>query len=104
PPDEKTEDMEELQPRLVPQTPAPQPVASYPTQAGVAPQPALLDGEIGEITHSREGALTIMFAIGKLNDYLQWFLMVLETILVLRFVLRMFGADPAGLFANFIFS
>lgn len=105
-PDEKTDAMEELQPRPVPQTPvpqvsAPQAAAAYPTQQGA--EAMTMDIASGE-THGREGALTIMFAIGKLNDYLQWFLMVLETILVLRFVLRMFGADPTGLFANFIFS
>ena len=42
-----------------------------------SPQAAPL--ELGEspIT-GREEALTIKFAIGKLNDYLLWFLMVLE--------------------------
>lgn len=105
--EETTEVIEGLQPRPVPQTPAPQPQpqpqaqASYPVQAVSAP-PQATDGE-GE-TRDREDALTIKFAIGKLNDYLQWFLMVLESILAIRFLLRMFGADPNNLFARFIFA
>ncbi len=105
-PDETTEPMEELQPRpVVPLSPLTQPPTAYPpyTGAGMPFQPTSGEIEGGEL-HNREDALTIKFAIGKLNDYLQWFLMVLETILVIRFLLRMFGADPANLFANFVFS
>lgn len=105
-PEEKTEPMEELQPkRVVPQTPPSQPAAAYPASLspGGSFQPAVIEVEGGE-THTREEALTIKFAIGKLNDYLQWFLMVLEAILLIRFLLKMFGADPANLFASFVFS
>lgn len=104
-PNEQTEAMEELQPRPIPQTPVPHSPAPYPTQQniGTTPQPVPAEIEGGE-AHNREDALTIKFAIGKLNDYLQWFLMVLETILVIRFLLKMFGADPLNLFANFIYS
>jgi len=105
-PDETTEQMEELQPRQpVPQTPPSQPQAAYPAQVppGGAFQPVAVDMGGGGV-HPREDALTIKFAIGKLNDYLQWFLMVLEVILLIRFLLRMFGADPANIFASFIFS
>ncbi|HEU5373855.1 MAG TPA: YggT family protein [Ktedonobacteraceae bacterium] len=104
-PDEQTEAMEELQPRPIPQTPQSHPPAAYPAQqgAGMPPPPVAMDIE-SEEAHNREEALTIKFAIGKLNDYLQWFLMVLETILIIRFLLKMFGADPTNLFANFIFS
>jgi uncharacterized protein YggT (Ycf19 family) len=104
-PDEKTEPMEELQPRpVVPQTPQAPPATAYsvPVSAG-GNQPAAIPLDGGE-GRTREDALTIKFAIGKLNDYLQWFLMVLEVILVIRFLLKMFGADPANLFAGFIFS
>jgi uncharacterized protein YggT (Ycf19 family) len=105
-PDETTEPMEELQPRpAVPQTPPSPHPAAHPAQVppGGAFQPVAVDVVSAEM-RPREDALTIKFAIGKLNDYLQWFLMVLEAILVIRFLLRMFGADPANLFANFIFS
>ena len=107
---EKTEQpMEALQPKPkpVPQTPSePQapshaaPVHHSAPTAGATFQPLLVDADNG----SREEAFTVKFAIGKLNDYLQWFLMVMETILALRFVLKMFGANPANLFASFVFA
>lgn len=102
-PDDKTDAMEALQPKPIPQTPvhsAP-PAPVYQNPIGASP---IATEREGEEPQTREGALTIQFAIGKLNDYLQWFLMVLEAMLGLRFVLKMFGADPAGIFANFIFS
>jgi uncharacterized protein YggT (Ycf19 family) len=103
-PDEKTEPMEELQPKpAVPSTPPAQQQAAYPAHVTAGPgfQPMEVEGAEG---HNREEALTIKFAIGKLNDYLQWFLTVLETILLIRFLLKMFGATPTNPFANFVFS
>ena len=47
---------------------------------------------------------TIKFAIGKLNDYLLWFLTVLEVTLLLRFILKLIGADPNNLFAGFLYA
>ena len=54
--------------------------------------------------HTREDAFTVKFAIGKLNDYLQWFVMVMEVILAFRFLLKLFGANPENLFASFVFA
>jgi YGGT family protein len=103
-PDDKTEAMEALQPKPVPQTPVHlAPVAPAPHQTPMGTGPTLAERD-SEEPQTREGALTIQFAIGKLNDYLQWFLMVLEAMLGLRFLLKMLGADPASIFANFIFS
>lgn len=103
-PDEKTEPMEELQPRpVVPQTPQAPPANVYSVPVPAAGTPPAAPAESGE-GRTREDALTIKFAIGKLNDYLQWFLMVLEAVLVIRFLLMMFGADPGNPFAGFIFS
>jgi uncharacterized protein YggT (Ycf19 family) len=108
-PEKTDQPMEELQPKPkpVPQTPVAPQATSHPAQvhhstptAGTAFQPLIVDTENG----SREEAFTVKFAIGKLNDYLQWFLMVLETILALRFVLKMFGANPENLFASFVFA
>jgi uncharacterized protein YggT (Ycf19 family) len=98
--------IEELQFKPTPQTPAPQLAAANQAQARASTmtQPGAQPVDEGGDAHNREDALTIKFAIGKLNDYLQWFLMVLETILLIRFVLKMFGADPENLFANFIFT
>lgn len=99
-PDDTKEAIEELQPKPVPQTPAAHASTSYSTYttAGAPVHQANTDDD----SHNREDALTIKFAIGKLNDYVQWFLMVLEVILLIRFILRMFGADPSNPFASFI--
>lgn len=100
---EQTEPMEALQPKPkpVPLTPpAPQAAPHATPTAGAGFQPMIVETENG----SREDAFTIKFAIGKLNDYLQWFLMVMETILALRFILKMFGANPANFFASVVFA
>lgn len=91
--------MEELP--LKPPTPQyavqPPPPNETSTQS---PQAAPL--EIGESSITgREEALTIKFAIGKLNDYLLWFLMVLEVILLIEFFLKLIGASQNNLFAGF---
>ena len=49
-------------------------------------------------------ARTAKFVIGKFNDYLVWFLMVIETMLALRFLLKLIGADPGVLFAGFLYA
>ena len=59
--------------------------------------------EVGESSITgREEALTIKFAIGKLNDYLLWFLMVLEVTLLIEFFLTLIGAVQNNLFAGFV--
>jgi len=52
----------------------------------------------------QEEARTIIFAIGKLNDFLLWFLMVLEVTLFVRFVFRLIAADPRNMFAGFLYA
>ncbi|HVU66539.1 MAG TPA: YggT family protein [Ktedonobacteraceae bacterium] len=104
-PDEQTEPMEGLQPkpRPMPQTP---PAASHAPAhhaAGASFQSMAIDADEDD-GHTREDAFTVKFAIGKLNEYLQWFLMVLEALLVIRFLLKMFGANPNNLFAGFVFT
>ena len=91
--------MEEL-----PLKPPPQqyPVQTPPTSEG-NPQLEPLEGAESPVTRQEE-ALTIKFAIGKLNDYLLWFLTVLQITLVLRFLLKLIGADPSNLFAGFLYA
>jgi YGGT family len=45
-----------------------------------------------------------LLAISKLKDFLQWFAVVLEVALAIRFVFRLIGADPTNLFAGFLYS
>ena len=101
-PSEAYPPMEEL-PRKPPppqypvQPPPPNVMATQAQQAGPV--------EVGEspIT-GREEALTIKFAIGKLNDYLLWFLMVLEVTLLIEFFLTLIGAAQNNLFAGFVYA
>ena len=61
-----------------------------------------LDVESAEVR--QEEARTIRYAIGKLNDFLQWFTVVLEVTLIIRFLLRLIGAYAGNLFAGFIYA
>ena len=97
-PSEAYPPMEELPRKPPPQSPTVQPPpATQPQQA----EPL----EVGESpVTGREEALTIKFAIGKLNDYLLWFLMVLEVTLLIEFFLMLIGAQPNNLFAGFMYA
>jgi hypothetical protein len=52
----------------------------------------------------QEEARTVRYAIGKLNDFLKWFVAVIEVMLAIRFILHLIGADPSNLFAGFLYS
>ncbi|HVB74392.1 MAG TPA: YggT family protein [Ktedonobacteraceae bacterium] len=94
--------MEELQPR------PPQP--QYPPQGYIAPSPQPVTDvpqmlePIESVETRQKKAMTVRFAIGKFNDYLLWFLTVLEVALAVRFLLKLIGADPNNLFAGFLFA
>lgn len=82
------ERMEDLQPK-------PAPPAAPPVVEGIPEENAEI---------RQEEARTFRYAIGKLNDFLQWFVTVLEVILLIRFVLKLIGADPTNLFAGFLYA
>lgn len=86
------ERMEDLQPRPAPQ-PAPQ-----------APPPVENTAEIESAEARQEEARTVRYAIGKLSDFLQWFMTVMEVTLAIRFLLKLIGADPTNLFAGFLYA
>jgi len=52
----------------------------------------------------QEGVRTVRFAVGKLSDFVQWFVFVLEVMLFIRFILKLIGADPNNAFAGFLFA
>ncbi len=90
----------------LPLKPPPQqyPVQSPPASENVA-QPVQSAPEVVESAQTgQEEALTLRFAIGKLNDYLLWFLMVLEVTLLIQFFLMLIGAAPGNLFAGFMYA
>jgi len=101
-PSEAYPPMEELPlkpppPQYSVQPPPPNEMATQTQQAGPI--------EVGESpVTGREEALTIKFAIGKLNDYLLWFLMVLEVTLLIEFFLMLIGALQNNLFAGFMYA
>jgi hypothetical protein len=93
--------MEELP--LKPQPPqyTLQPPPPAPIETPIPAQQA----EVGESpVTGHEEALTIKFAIGKLNDYLLWFLTVLEVTLLIEFFLTLIGAAQNNLFAGFMYA
>jgi hypothetical protein len=83
--------------------PSQQQQASSPTPSA-SESPAQPVEEAERPVTRQEEALTIKFAIGKLNDYLLWFLMVLEVILLIQFFLKLIGADPNNPFAAFMYA
>jgi YGGT family len=90
--------MEELPLKPPPPHYAVQPPLQVPHEASTHNQQV----ETGEnAVTGHEEALTLKFAIGKLNDYLLWFLRVLEIILFIEFFLKLIGADPNNLFDVF---
>ena len=92
--------MEELPLRPPPQQ---YPAQTPPANEGNPPAEPLEEVAESPVTRQEE-ALTIRFAIGKLNDYLLWFMWVLEITLMLRFMLKLIGADPNNLFAGFLYA
>lgn len=83
--------MEELQPKPVPHAP--------PTNEAVesAAEPEGVETRQGEVG-------TAIFAIGKLNDFLLWLAVVLEITLLLRFFLKLIGANQSNVFAGFLYA
>ena len=69
-----------------------------------APLPAETVQEVENAETRQEEARTVRYAIGKLNDFLQWFLVVLEVTLIIRFFLKLIGALQSNLFVGFLYS
>ncbi len=81
------------------------PPQQYPPASENVAQSAQPAPEVVESAQTgQEEALTIRFAIGKLNDYLLWFLTVLEVTLLIQFFLKLIGAIQSNLFAGFMYA
>jgi len=81
--------MEDLPPRPAPPQPVAAPVETIPQV---------------ESAERQEEARTVRYAIGKLNDFLQWFLVVMEVTLIIRFFFLLIGAQQSNLFAGFLYA
>ena len=96
--------MEELPLKTQPQQYVVQSQTPQPNEMDTQPQQAE-PFEIGESSIiGREDARTFKFAVGKLNDYLLWLLMVLEVALLVDFFLMLIGAAQNNPFAGFMYA
>ena len=84
----------DLPPKRIPETPAvnPSPASATDTEPQEESLPQEAPGQ------------TLAFVIGKFNDFLQWFAITLEVVLLLRFVFMLIGADPSNIFASFLYA
>ena len=83
-----------------------QPPSSSPPAADTTPQPQQQGpSKVGNAPAiGQEEADTAIFAIKKLNDFLNWFLLVLEVTLFIEFFLMLIGAAQDNLFAGFMYA
>ncbi len=82
--------MEGLQPRQATQ-PSPPPVNQT-------------DQDVESAEIRLEEARTVRYAIGKLNEFVQWFMVVLEVTLAIRVFFKLIEADKTNPFANFLYA
>src|SRR5205085_6203002 len=77
-----------------------------------APQPVAENTSYTEKADEGENILlppelpgtTLAYVFGKVNDFLQWFVIVLEITLFLRFLFKLIGASPENIFASFLYA
>jgi hypothetical protein len=107
--------MEDIQPAVPPYQPAP-PV--YQNQPGVPPyqgQPGAPYGVppnqyvVPPAQNAAQQAPQqkdrgLKYGVAKFMDYLQWLLFALEMLFLLRFVLKLVGADPTNPFAQALYN
>ena len=86
---------------------------AIPPMEGLQPKPTLHtappsevagDEELETIETRQAEARTAVFAIAKLNDFLLWLAAVLEIMLLLRFFLKLIGANQSNVFAGFLYA
>ncbi len=57
-----------------------------------------------QAVRDQEKSHTAKYAIAKVIDYITWLFLVLEAFALLRFFLKLVGADPANPFAQFLYN
>ena len=72
-----------------------------PLKKSLSTSPELV---VDEPLSVNEETLTIKFALRRLNNYLLWFLMVLEVTLLIEFLLMLIGVPQNNLFAGFMYA
>jgi len=84
----------DLPPRPVQQTPAPVPETPARTE----------QVDDGEKLQQEPPGQTLAYVLGKVNDFMHWFAIVVELTLGLRFLFKLIGASPTNVFASFIYA
>ena len=84
----------DLPPRPVLQTPAPVPETPARTE----------QVDDGEKLQQEPPGQTLAYVLGKVNDFMHWFAIVVELTLGLRFLFKLIGASPTNVFASFIYA
>jgi hypothetical protein len=84
----------DLPPKPAPQTPPPIPENAVRSETE----------DEGEKLQQEPSGQTLAFIFGKINDFLQWFVIVLEIAMLLRFLFKLIGASPSNVFASFIYA
>lgn len=92
-----------------------QPMAPYQQEGQYVPPP--IQGQQGQpvpppyqyTTQASQGSgmsdgQASKYAIGKIIDFIRWFIVALELFFLLRFVLELIGADPLNPFAQFLYA
>lgn len=105
-PSEEIPPMEPLPLKPTPPQYITQPPSSPTPAAETTPQPQQHgSSEVGNAPAiGQEEADTAIFAIKKLNDFLFWFMTVLEVTLCIEFFLQLIGAAQNNLFAGFMYA
>ncbi len=80
------------------------PLRAPAPQVQQTPLATTVSSDVDSEETRHEEALTVRYAIGKLNDFIRWFIAVLEVTLAIRFILMLIGADPNNLFAGFLYA
>src|SRR5487761_1032914 len=57
-----------------------------------------------KIDTRQEDGRTVKFVIGKTRDFLQWFAIVIEILLLLRFIFSLIGANQSNIFPDFLYA
>lgn len=82
-------------------------VDDVPPNPAAAPTPAQYAAnrrnEVNRAVNNQDRVNTTAYAVGKFLDFLGWVLLVIEVILLVRFLLKLIGADPANPFASFLY-
>ncbi len=89
---------------LPPRKPVPPPAVETPHELAVEPLPEAAMPVTTRYDAQEEESHTLPYIIGKVNDVLQWLAIVIEVMLIIRFLFKLIGADPNNAFAYLLYT